>query len=146
MEISLLIMEKSWNHIFEFLWEPCISGPSSARQRNAIYLNGVSLACRWWPNIECWLGSFIVFQGIRTSIAKKSYIFVIFQRGSVLPAPPPPPHTHLWIRACGSNVWKRHMRMTRKCRNHRPESNPQHWPLSTSRARGVWQVFTELLS
>ena len=21
-------------------------------------LNGVSLACRWWPNVECWLGSF----------------------------------------------------------------------------------------
>ena len=24
MEISLLIMEKSWNFDFEFLWEPCI--------------------------------------------------------------------------------------------------------------------------
>ena len=23
MEISLLIMEKSWNCVFEFLWEPC---------------------------------------------------------------------------------------------------------------------------
>ena len=43
------------------------------------HLNGVLLAGRWWPNIECWLGSFVVFQGIRTSIAKKPYIFVIFQ-------------------------------------------------------------------
>ena len=24
MEITLLIMEKSWNCVFEFLWEPCI--------------------------------------------------------------------------------------------------------------------------
>ena len=45
------------------------------------FLNGVSPAGRWWPNIECWLGSFVIFQGIRTSIAKKPYIFVIFQWG-----------------------------------------------------------------
>ena len=32
-----------------------------------------------WPNIECWLGSFVIFQRIQTSIAKKPYIFVIFQ-------------------------------------------------------------------
>ena len=31
---------------------------------------------------ECWLGScFVIVQGIRTSIAKKTYMFVIFQRG-----------------------------------------------------------------
>ena len=31
---------------------------------------------------ECWLGShFVIVQGIRTSIAKKPYMFVIFQRG-----------------------------------------------------------------
>ena len=30
---------------------------------------------------ECWLGSFVIFQGIRTSIAKKPYRFVIFQGG-----------------------------------------------------------------
>ena len=37
-------------------------GPLSARQRNAIY-------------------SFVIFQGIRTSIATKPYIFVNFQGG-----------------------------------------------------------------
>ena len=31
--------------------------------------------------IECWLGSFGFFQAIRTSIANKPYIFVIFQGG-----------------------------------------------------------------
>ena len=35
-------------------------------------------------NTDCWLGSFVIFQGIRTSFAKKPYSFVIFQgeRGS----------------------------------------------------------------
>ena len=32
-----------------------------------------------WPNIECWLGSFVFFQWIQTSIAKKPYVFLIFQ-------------------------------------------------------------------
>ena len=55
---------------------------------------GVSLACRWWPNIECWLGSIVLFQGIRPSIAIKLY-FCDFSggRGSRPPSP-------LWIRPC----------------------------------------------
>ena len=63
------------------------------------HLNGVLLACRCWPNIECWLGSFVIFQGVCTSIAKKPYIFLIFQGrggeggGSDHLSP-------LWIRAC----------------------------------------------
>ena len=57
-----------------------ISGPSSAGQWNA--------------NIECWLGSFVVLQGIRASIAKKPYIFVIFQGEGQEPLSP------LWIRTC----------------------------------------------
>ena len=40
-------------------------------------------------NIECWLGSFVIFQGIRASIAEKPYIFVIFQ-GWGVPDPLPP--------------------------------------------------------
>ena len=58
------------------------------------HFNGDSLAGRWWPNIKCWLGSFVNFLGIWTSTAKKPFIFVIFHgRGSGPPAPPP-----LWIR------------------------------------------------
>ena len=52
------------------------------------HLNGVCLVCRWCPNIECWLGSFVIFQGVRTSIAKKPYNFVIFQEE---PRPSVPP-------------------------------------------------------
>ena len=28
------------------------------------HLNGASLVCRLWPKIECWLGSFVTFQGV----------------------------------------------------------------------------------
>ena len=31
--------------------------------------------------LGCWLGSFVILQGLRTSIAKKPYIFVIFRGG-----------------------------------------------------------------
>ena len=34
-----------------------------------------------WPNTKCWFGSCVIFQGIRISIDKKTYIFVIFQGG-----------------------------------------------------------------
>ena len=49
--------------------------------------------------MESWFGSFEIFQGILTGIAKKSDTFVIFQGGGGggvrTPYPPPPPtHTH----------------------------------------------------
>ena len=69
-----------------------IIGPPPKR-----HLNGVSLACRCWPNIECWLGIFVLFQGIRTSIAKKPYTFVIFQGGVGLPAAPSSLDPHMML-------------------------------------------------
>ena len=59
------------------------------------HLNGTSLAGRRCPNIDCWLGSLVIFQGIRTSIAKTSYSFVIFQGWG-----DPDPLSPIWIRAC----------------------------------------------
>ena len=54
-------------------------------------LNGISLACQWWPNIEFWLGSFKIFQGIGT---RNPNFIVIFQGGpDSLSPPPPPPHS-----------------------------------------------------
>ena len=55
------------------------------------HLYGVSLASRWWPNIKCWLNSFVPDQ-----FCKKILYFCDFSGGgSGLPAPPP-----LWIRLC----------------------------------------------
>ena len=67
-------------------------------------LNGVSLVFRWWPSIESWLGSFVVFKGTWTSIAKKRYIFVIFQGGGSGPPVPPCGSAHV-IEPFGH--WKR---------------------------------------
>ena len=61
------------------------NGPLSARQRNVIFTGEPT-----WPNIECWHGSFVIFQGIRISIANKTNNFMIFQGG-------PDPMYPLWI-------------------------------------------------
>ena len=56
------------------------------------HLNGISLACRWWPNMECLLGSLLIFQGIRTSLLRNALIFLWFFKGWVpdpLPLDPP---------------------------------------------------------
>ena len=45
-------------------------------------------------NIECWLCSFVIFQGIETSIAKKP--FCDFSGSGAGPDPCP----SLWARAC----------------------------------------------
>ena len=70
----------------KYLYKRAIIGPPADR-----HLNGVSLAFLWWLNIECWPGSFVIFQGIWTRIAKKPYIFVIFQRGGGGVRTPGPP-------------------------------------------------------
>ena len=63
------------------------SGPSSTHEQN-----GVSLADKCWPNVECWLStcSFVIFPKIWTSIAEKPYRFVIFRGvGRVRTTSPP---------------------------------------------------------
>ena len=40
---------------------------------------------------HCWLSSFLIFQGILISIAKKPYISYDFSGGGGPGAPPPPP-------------------------------------------------------
>ena len=50
-------------------------------------LNVVSLACRWWPNVECWLGSFENFR--RSCLLLRNSIFLWFFRWGVrTPCPP----------------------------------------------------------
>ena len=69
-----LLVEKKG---FKYHYKRAIFGTPAKR-----HLNGVSLVSRWWPNMECWLGSFVIFLGIRTSSAKESYIFCDFSGGS----------------------------------------------------------------
>ena len=42
-----------------------------------------------WRADDGRFGSFVIFKGIQTSIAKKPYIFAIFQGGVQPPVPPP---------------------------------------------------------
>ena len=42
-------------------------------------LHDVSLACQWWPNVECWLGSFENFRG-SGPVLQRNYIFLWFFR------------------------------------------------------------------
>ena len=76
----VLVDEGDRGSKYRYKW--AIIGPTAKR-----HLNGVSLAGRWWPDIKFWLGSFVIFQGAGTSIAKKPYMFVIFQ-GVWTPCPP----------------------------------------------------------
>ena len=39
-------------------YKRALFGPPAKR-----HLNGVSLACRFWPKIESWLGSFTILRG-----------------------------------------------------------------------------------
>ena len=45
--------------------------------------------------LECWLSSFKIFQGIRTSIAKNPYIFVFLGEGGG-----PDTLSPFWIHGC----------------------------------------------
>ena len=40
-----------------------------------------SLACRWWPNIECWLGWFTIFSG-SGAVLLRNLILLWFFKGS----------------------------------------------------------------
>ena len=51
-------------------------------------LNGVSLACRCWPNIACWLGSFVIDQGFRTSIGRNLCLALWFSGWGTWPSVP----------------------------------------------------------
>ena len=70
---------------FFLLGENWWGGGSKYRYKWAIF--GPPAKRRCCPNIECWLG----FQGIRTSITKKPYIFHVFSGGWGVRTPCPSP-------------------------------------------------------
>ena len=79
-----LLVEKSG---VKYHYKGIIVGPPAKR-----HFNGVSLACRWWPNMECWFGSFAIFQG-SGPVLPWDPIFLWFFRGGGGPDPLPPPPT-----------------------------------------------------
>ena len=66
------------------------SGTLSACLRNAILM-----AFPWWADNDRTLNSFVIFQGIRTRIAKVLYSFVIFRWEGASGPPVPPLDTHM---------------------------------------------------
>ena len=72
----------------KYHYKRAIIGPPTKR-----HLNGVSLACRSWPVIECWLGSFMIFRG-SGPVLLRNPIFVVSFRGVQTPCPPLPPLDH----------------------------------------------------
>ena len=68
---------------------PAINGPPSARQRNAIKMAFRSRAADG-PALNADLVALSFFRGSGPRIAKKPYIFVIFQGGGGVPDPCPP--------------------------------------------------------
>ena len=52
------------------------------------HFNGVSLAGRWWPFIECVLGSFVIFPGWSGPVLLRNLFFVFFRGGGPDLCPP----------------------------------------------------------
>ena len=51
-------------------------------------LNGVSLACRCWPNIENWLGSSVIFRGSGPALLRNPIFCDFTEGGGSGPCPP----------------------------------------------------------
>ena len=86
---SLLTISSMYMRGSVCLVDTTLSGPSSSRHHHRPASE--TLAGRWWPITECWLGSFVVLQGIQTSIAKRPYIFCDFSGGGGGVRTPYPP-------------------------------------------------------
>ena len=54
----------------KYHYKRAIIGPPAKRH----CLNGVSLVCRLWNNIECWLGSFEILRGSGPVLLKPSIL------------------------------------------------------------------------
>ena len=65
------------------------------------------MAFRWQaddgPTLKAGLLTLLIFHGIRTSIAKEPYIFVILQGWGSWPLPPPPLDPRMTVYECDSN-------------------------------------------
>ena len=67
----------------KYHYQRSIIGPPAKR-----HLNGVSLACRCWPNLECWLDSFVIFRGSGPVLLLDTLYFCDFLDGESDPQSP----------------------------------------------------------
>ena len=56
------------------------------------HFNGVSLVGGWWPTIECWISSFVIFGGSGPELLRKPIFCNFPGGGSGTPVPPLDPH------------------------------------------------------
>ena len=77
MEITLLIMEKSWNCVFEFLWEPCLG----FLKNTGMHMHESRKFCQRGSNFEAFflahlsrrlMGELIVYQSLRRPSVRPS--------------------------------------------------------------------------
>ena len=80
-----------------YSYNPTVIGPPVK-----CHLNGVSLACRWWPNIECWRGSFVNFRGSGQVLLRN---LVFFRGGGGGGGGGPDPLSPLWIQLYTAAIW-----------------------------------------
>ena len=74
-------------------WAVVLLKANHHRPASKTPLTDVALACRWWSNIECWLGS-CDFSGDPDLYCWKTLYFLRFSRGVRTHCP------SLWIRTC----------------------------------------------
>ena len=76
-----------WGKWSKYNYEWAINGPPAKR-----HLNGVSLAGRWRPNIECCIGSLVILRRSGPVLLRNPIFFVFFQGGPDPLFPPLDPH------------------------------------------------------
>ena len=83
-----------WQRFF-FVFVFSLMGGGGGKDPNATISWPSSLVGRWWPNIEFWIGSFVILRGSGPVLLRNPIFFVIFQEGGGLD-----PLSPLWIRTC----------------------------------------------
>ena len=87
MEITFLIVEKSWNCVFEFLWEPCVNvnfafSFSRGFIRNLIDFLEIRCCGLFRPNPNDWLhlydlpGEHVTHKRMPFNVPRDNYQFV----------------------------------------------------------------------
>ena len=109
------------------------------------HLNGVSLECRWGPNIECWLSSFVIrsFMGSEPVLLRNPIFFWCFKGWGVrtpCPSPLDPPMNAFSKsqRPCLQQSWRYNIQFEFSCTRNKISN----WstPLLSQLLQKVWDI------